>query len=50
LDDGSDSSPWLFAAMGLTIQMHQLVAYRKKKSTWRIKEQLLGLKIFLSLC
>jgi hypothetical protein len=28
--------------MGLTVQMHQLIAYRNKKSTWRIKEQVLG--------
>jgi hypothetical protein len=39
---GNDSNRWLFAAMGLTVQMHQLIAYRKKTSTWRIKEQVLG--------
>jgi len=39
---GNDSNRWLFAAMGLTVQMHQLIAYRNKKSTWRIKEQVLG--------
>jgi hypothetical protein len=39
---GNNSNRWLFAAMGLTVQMHQLIAYRNKKSTWRIKEQVLG--------
>ena len=39
---GNNSNRWLFAAMGLAVQMHQLIAYRKKKSTWRIKEQVLG--------
>jgi hypothetical protein len=39
---GNHSNRWLFAAMGLTVQMHQLIAYRNKKSTWRIKEQVLG--------
>ena len=31
---GNNSNRWLFAAMGLTVQMHQLIAYRNKKSTW----------------
>ena len=39
---GNDSNRWLLAAMGLTVQMHQLRAYQNKKSTWRIKEQVLG--------
>jgi hypothetical protein len=39
---GNNNNRWLFAAMGLTVQMHQLMAYRKKKSTWRIKQQVLG--------
>lgn len=39
---GNSSNRWLFAAMGLTVQMHQLIAYRNKKSTWRIKDQVLG--------
>jgi hypothetical protein len=33
---------WLFAAMGLTIQMHQLNVFKKGRSTWDIKEQVLG--------
>jgi len=39
---GDSSNRWLFAAMGLTIQMHQLEAYKKGRSTWNIKEQVLG--------
>jgi hypothetical protein len=31
-----------FAAMGLTIQMHQLDAYRENRSTWQIKDEVLG--------
>ena len=33
---------WLFAAMGLTIQMHQLEAFKQGRSTWNIKELVLG--------
>ena len=39
---GDKSNRWLFAAMGLTIQMHQLRAYRQKQSTWSIKQEVLG--------
>ena len=39
---GDDNNRWLFAAMGLTIQIHQLDAFKKGKSTWNIKEQVLG--------
>ena len=39
---GNENNRWLFAAMGLTIQMHQLEAFNKSKSTWNIKEQVLG--------
>jgi hypothetical protein len=39
---GNDNNLWLFASMGLAIQMHQLIAYKNKKSTWQIKEQVLG--------
>jgi hypothetical protein len=39
---GNQSNRWLFAAMGLTIQMHQLNAYKQKRSTWTIKEEALG--------
>ena len=39
---GSQNNRWLFAAMGLTVQMHQLEAYKQKQSTWNIKEDVLG--------
>jgi hypothetical protein len=39
---GSQNNRWLFAAMGLTVQMHQLDAYKQKQSTWNIKEEVLG--------
>lgn len=39
---GNQSNRWLFAAMGLTIQMHQLKAYKQKRSTWNIKKDVLG--------
>jgi hypothetical protein len=32
----------LFAAKGVTVQMHQLVTFKNKKSSWGIKEQVLG--------
>ncbi|MCP3892915.1 MAG: hypothetical protein GY702_29165 [Desulfobulbaceae bacterium] len=39
---GNASNRWLFAAMGLTIQMHQLDAFKQKRSTWKIKTEVLG--------
>ena len=33
---------WLFAAMGIAVQMAQLQAYRNKQSTWNIKTLVLG--------
>ena len=39
---GNKNNRWLFAAMGLTVQMHQLQAYRNKQSTWSIKSEVLG--------
>ena len=39
---GNKNNRWLFAAMGLTIQMHQLIAFREKRSTWNIKDEVLG--------
>jgi len=39
---GDENNRWLFAAMGLAIQMHQLKAFKLGKSTWIIKEQVLG--------
>lgn len=39
---GDRNNRWLFAAMGLTVQMHQLQAYREGRSTWKIKHEVLG--------
>ena len=37
-----DNNRWLFAAMGLAVQIHQLDAYRNQRSTWNIKTAVLG--------
>jgi hypothetical protein len=39
---GEQNIRWLFAAMGLTTQMHHLDDFKKGRSTWNIKEQMLG--------
>jgi len=39
---GNKSNRWLFAAVGITVQMHQLAAYKEKRSTWQIKAEVLG--------
>lgn len=39
---GEESNRWLFAAMGLTVQMYQLKAYRENRSTFKIKDDVLG--------
>ena len=38
----NNNNRWLFTAMGLTIQMHQLNAFKEKRSTWKIKAEVLG--------
>lgn len=39
---GSRSNRWLFAAMGVAVQIAQLAAYRSGQSTWNIKQAVLG--------
>jgi len=39
---GEQNNRWLFDAMGLTIQMHQLNEFKKGRSSWNIKERVLG--------
>jgi hypothetical protein len=34
---------WLFAAMGVAVQIAQLDAFRNHRSTWAIKQVVLGL-------
>jgi len=38
----NENNRWLFAAMGLTVQMHQRIAIKEHKSTWCIKDEVLG--------
>jgi len=39
---GDANNRWLFAAMGIAVQMAQLKAYRENQSTWKIKTEVLG--------
>jgi len=39
---GNASNRWLFAAMGVAVQMAQHRAYRCRTSTWKIKREVLG--------
>lgn len=40
---GDENNRWLFAAMGIAVQMAQFHAYRHKQSTWNIKSYVLGI-------
>lgn len=40
---GDESNRWLFAAMGIAVQMAQRSAYLNGTSTWNIKDEVLGL-------
>jgi hypothetical protein len=40
---GNESNRWLFAAMGIAVQMAQHQATQKGESTWKIKEAVCGL-------
>lgn len=40
---GEESNRWLFAAMGIAVQMAQRSAYLNSSSTWNIKDEVLGL-------
>lgn len=39
---GNLNNRWIFAAMGIAVQMAQFDAYKKHRSTWEIKNQVLG--------
>lgn len=39
---GDVNNRWAFAAMGIAIQMAQLKAWKKKRSTWDIRHEVLG--------
>lgn len=40
---GDESNRWLFAAMGVAVQMAQWRAVQRGRSTWDIREEVLGL-------
>lgn len=39
---GNENNRWLFAAMGVVVQMHQYRAWEEGHSTWAIKQEVLG--------
>jgi len=39
---GRENNRWLFAAMGVVVQMHQYQAWQEGRSTWAIKPEVLG--------
>ena len=39
---GQAPNRWLFAALGVVIQMHQYRAWQEGRSTWAIKQEVLG--------
>jgi hypothetical protein len=40
---GNESNRWAFAAMGAAVQVAQFQAYQQGLSTWKIKQEVLGL-------
>jgi hypothetical protein len=40
---GHRNHRWLFAAMGVAVQLHQARALKAHRSTWKIKQEVLGL-------
>jgi hypothetical protein len=39
---GHENKRWLFAAMGVVVQRHQYRAWTEGRSTWAIKQEVLG--------
>jgi len=39
---GNENNRWLFAAMGVVVQMHQYRAWQEGRSPWAIKQEVLG--------
>jgi hypothetical protein len=39
---GDENNRWIFAAMGVAVQMHQYRAWQAGRSTWVIKSEVLG--------
>jgi hypothetical protein len=40
---GYRNNRWLFAAMGVTVQIHQARALKRQRSVWKLKQEILGL-------
>jgi hypothetical protein len=40
---GQQNNRWLFAAMGVAVQLHQARALKAHRSPWKIKQEVLGL-------
>jgi hypothetical protein len=40
---GHRNNRWLLAAMGVAVQLHQANALQEERSTWKIKQEVLGL-------
>jgi hypothetical protein len=40
---GHRNNRWLFAVMGVTVQMHQARALKRQRAVWKIKQEILGL-------
>jgi hypothetical protein len=40
---GYQNNRWLFAAMGVAVQLHQARALKRHRSPWKIKQEVLGL-------
>jgi len=40
---GNESNRWVFAAMGVAVQVAQRIAYHNGASTWRVKALVLGI-------
>lgn len=40
---GHRNNRWLFASMGVAVQLHQARAFKAHRSTWKIKQDVLGL-------
>jgi hypothetical protein len=39
---GTENNRWIFVAMGVAVQMHQYRAWQAGRSTWAIKQEVLG--------
>ena len=39
---GDENNRWVFAAMGVVVQLHQYRAWQEGRSTWTIKSEVLG--------